>query len=207
MANIPFSTLHDQVVPYLPGAELGIVNSNIRKALREFMKRSAMFRETFQFNTTAGVSSYQLNATFGQVASLLSVTSPDFPRGMPVITEDQQIRRDAGSPRGWYTVIPQVLNIYPTPDAVYPVTADAIITLKQTDNDYPEELLANHGEAIAAGVLSIMMGMPGKPWTSTNSAKQYGRVFNSEIKTVRGRIREGGQPNHSTFTAARRFGA
>lgn len=207
MANIPFNTLYDQVVPYLPGAEPGIIDSNIRKALREFMKRSAMFREEFVFNATPGVSAYQLNATFGQVASILSVYAPSISdRALEVATELEQTPNYRG-PLRWFTVVPQVINLIPAPDSAIEVRVNAIVQLRQTDTTYPEEILHNHGEAVAAGVLSIMMAMPGKPWTKTDSAKQYGRVFNSEIKSVRARIREGGQPNHSTFIAARRFGA
>jgi hypothetical protein len=207
VANLPFNTLYDQVVPYLPGAEPGIIDSNIRKALREFMKRSAMFREEFVFNTTPGVHAYQLTPTQFQVASLLSAYAPSIStRALDVATEEMQTLNYRG-PLRWYAIVPDVINLIPAPDDAIEIRANAILTLKQADTTYPEELLHHHGEAIAAGVLSIMMGMPGKPWTKTESAKQYGRVFNSEIKSVRARVRDGGQPNHSTFIAARSFGA
>ncbi|MGU7895811.1 hypothetical protein, partial [Escherichia coli] len=73
MANVPFSRLYDQVLPYLPGAETAIVDSQIRKVLREFMKRTTICRQSFVITTVAGVSAYRLEPTFGQVSSVLHV--------------------------------------------------------------------------------------------------------------------------------------
>ena len=56
------------------------------------------------------------------------------------------------------------------------------------------------------GTLSMMYGMAGKPWTSTKGAQEAGRGFSQEIKSIRGRLRDGGQPNQSTFSPLFKFG-
>ena len=70
----------------------------------------------------------------------------------------------------------------------------------------PEEMITHYAEPLSAGVLAAMMGMPGKPWTQTQAAREYGRLFSGAIRTERGKLRDGGQPNQSTFIAARKFG-
>ena len=206
MANVAFSNLHDQVLPYLPGAEKGIVDFQIRKVVREFMKRTTIIRETFTFNTVGGASTYLLTPASPdfQVSSIIAVWVDG--KLVDPIPEDKRLRAASGPPKGWWTSIPHLLNIYPQPDAGYAVEVNAALSLTQTATLMPEELIAQYAEAIAAGTLATMMGMPGKPWTQSQSAKEAGRTFAGVIKTIRGNLRDGGQPNQSTFQAARRFG-
>lgn len=206
MANVPFSALHELVLPYLPGADTPIIDSTIRKVVREWMKRTTCIRQTFAFNTVAGVSDYQLNPTTGLVSSIMAVWQDPASDPLGVAYEDMRRNALAARPTHWWETIPGVVKLYPTPDAVYPITVNAVITLSHSDTVMPEELVAAYGEELTSGVLSMMMSMPGKPWTQSRAAVDMGRVFNGAIKTARGKIRDGGQPNSSTFTAARKFG-
>lgn len=209
MANVPFSTLYDQVLPYLPSAEPAIVDSQIRKVLREFMKRTTIIRQTFAFSSVAPIDVYQLVPTFGQVSSVLRVyigTAPDLVQ-LPVVPEESLRPAEDAKPRGWYTMLPHLLTLYPRPDATYDITVEAVVTLKQDDVDFPEELYLQYGEAIACGVLALMYSMPGKPWTQAQAAKESGRLYSGMIKTIRATLRDGGQPNQSTFQGIARFGA
>ena len=54
--------------------------------------------------------------------------------------------------------------------------------------EFPDEIFEEHGEAIAAGVISAMMLMPGKPWTQRESALTYGRTYGSAVRDTRGRM-------------------
>lgn len=206
MANVAFNALHNLIVPYLPGADIPILDNSIRKVVREFMKRTTIIRETFVFPTVDGSSGYQLLPTFGQVASIIAVWDDPAADPLKVATEEMRRNVPKGRPTHWFQTIPGVINLYPQPDGVYTITANAALTLTQTDTQLPEELVANYGEELTAGVLAMMMSMPGKPWTQSKASIEMGRVFNGSIKTVRGSLRDGGQPNQSTFTAARKFG-
>lgn len=207
MANVPFSSLYDQVLPYLPGAETPIVNAQIRKVVREFMKRTTIVRETFLFDTVPSVSTYQLNPTFGQVSSILEVWVDNGTRPIPPSVEENRVPTVEDKPRSWFTMLPHLLTMYPQPDGVYPIMCNAAITLTQTDTELPEELVAQYAEILAAGTLAAMFSMPGKPWTQTQAAKEAGRSFSGGIKTIRASLRDGGQPNQSTFRGIARFGA
>lgn len=203
-----FESLYNLVLPYLPGAETPIVDLHIRRALRDFFKRTTVWRERFEFDTTPAISSYQLQPSTGTVAAVMNVHV----RGNyvhPVPEDKRDPFRDAAEPNGWFTLLPQVINMYPTPNVVVPVSVEAAITLPVEDTlrIFPDEILEEHGEAVAAGVISGMMMMPGKPWTQRDAAGTYSRIFGSAIRDTRGKLRDGGQPNQSTFTPLYRFGA
>lgn len=206
-ANVPFSKLYDQVLPYLPGAETPIVDSQIRKAVREFMRRTTLIRETFQWYTQfPSLPTYKLLPGYGEVSSTIGVWIDEDLKPLPVATEDRRPPREPGKPVGWFSTVLDYINLYPEPDAEYLITCSSVVTLRQDAVSFPEVIFDHHAEAIAAGVISAMCSMPGKPWTQPTAAQQAGRMFAGEIRTLRGSLRDGGQPNQSTFTAARKFG-
>jgi hypothetical protein len=212
MADREFSALYDYTMPYLPGAEPAVIDFHIRRVLRDFFKRTTAWRLTFEFQTIPGQATYQLVPGTGkQVSSLLSVDVDT--KGIGVVPEERRDRNvTSAKPYGWYQLLPQVLTLYPTPDAEYTVRVDAAITLPIEDeggskvHTFPGEFFDEHAEAIAAGVISGMMLMPGKPWTKLDSGASYGRIFGAAIRDTRGKLRDGGQPNASTFTAPVKFG-
>lgn len=211
MANVPFSALYNQILPYLPGAEIPIVDLQIRKATREFMKRTTVVQEKFTFDTTADSPIYQFNPTFGEVASMMRVWIRDEhgnERELGNVLEERRRPLDPpGKPVGWYTTLPHLLTLQPCPDAAYTITCAAALTLSQTDTQLPEELVRQYAEALAAGVVAAMCSMPGKPWTHADTAKNSGRIYSRVISTIRAAQRDGGRPNQSTFTGIARFGA
>lgn len=203
-----FADLYDQVLPYLPGAEKPIVDLHIRRALREFFKRTAVWRETFKFDTIAGEATYQLQPSTGIIASIMSLhINGRFTHSVPEDRRDPF--RTSGTPNGWYSLIPSVVTLYPGPTGAHSIQIEAAISLPIDDTlrEFPDAVLQEHGEAIAAGVISGMMLMPGKPWTQRDAAAVYGRAFGSAIRDTRGKLRDGNQPNQSTFTPLVRFGA
>lgn len=207
MALKAFDDLYDFILPYLPGAEPGIVDLHIRRALREFLTRTTVWREVFEFNTVADTPTYQLQPTLGKVGSVLGVTID----GVPVTSIPEHLRSSvmpAGVAQRWYGLLPEVISFYPVPAGVQAIKVEAAITLPVDGSlrQFPAEVYNEHAEAIAAGVIASMMQMPGKPWTQRDAALTYGRAFGSAIRDTRGKLRDGGQPNQSTFTGPR-FGA
>lgn len=206
MANVAFDVLYDQLLPYLPGAEPSIVDSQIRKTLREFMKRTTLVRELFAFTTTSGLDTYKLTPAFGQVSAIVEARLVDSQNPLRPISEDERRPTMPDRPRGWFSIVPDLISFYPVPDGAYPVTVNAVVTLKQTDTTFPEELADHYAEAIAAGVLASMMSMPGKPWTQMQSAALSSRIFSGMIGTIRAKLRDGGQPSQGTFSGLHKFG-
>lgn len=202
-----FNDLYDFILPYLPGAEQGIVDLHIRRTLREFFARTTVWRETFVFNTVGGVAAYRLQPSIGTVASVLTVEIDGKPT--TAIPEDMRTNPAPGAAERWYSLIPETFVLYPSPSGVQAIRVDAAITLPVDGSlrEFPDDVYNAHAESIAAGVISSMMAMPGKPWSQRESSLLYSRVFGSAVRDLRGKLRDGGQPNQSTFTSPRRFGA
>ena len=199
-----FNDLYDYTMPYLPGAEPGIIDFHIRRALREFFKRTSVWREVIEFTTTPGEATYQLQPTAGVVAAVMSVHIDGHWRAaIPENKRDPYIA--AGLPTAWYSLLPQVITLYPQPAGTTGIRVEAALTLPLDDTarSFPDSVLEEHAEAIAAGVISAMMLMPGKPWTQREAGAMYGRIFGSAIRDTRGKLRDGGQPNQSTFHGPR----
>lgn len=201
-----FDDLYDFVLPYLPGAEPGVVDLHINRALREFLTRTTVWREVFEFTTAAAASTYQLEPTQGRVSSILSVEIDGTPAR--VLPEERRGNPAPGRATHWYGLVPSLLNLYPTPAGEQAVRVEAALTLPLDGSvrEFPTEVFQEHGESLAAGAIASMMQMPGKPWSQRDAAVTYGRAFGSAIRDTRAKLRDGGQPNQSTFRGPR-FGA
>lgn len=202
MANANFSDLYDHILPYLPGAETGVVDLHIRRVLREFYRRTTLWRETFNFVTTTA-QSYLLTPAAGSVHSVFSVAVEGTPIG--VLPENMQptpaqvAAQTASTPTNWFTRYANQVSLNPKPTAGINITVEAIITLS-LDNGivvFPEDTYTQYCEQIAAGVIGEMMKMPGKPWTQDKAARDYSGMFVRTVIAVRAKLRDGGQPNAS----------
>lgn len=60
MATRPFSVVYDYVLPYVPGVEPRLVDSHIRMATREFLRRTLLWRKSIQIQTVPGEREYVL---------------------------------------------------------------------------------------------------------------------------------------------------
>lgn len=208
MANVNFSALYDHILPYLPGAELPVIDLHIRRVLREFYRRTTLWRETFEFATTTD-RTYLLTPTSGNVHSVLSV-SVDGQRIDPLPesrqpTPAQIAAMDPGVPCAWYSNYANMLSLDPTPTAGIPISAVGVITipLDLATTQFPEETYNDFCEPIAAGVIGEMMNMPGKPWTQEKSAGRFSGTFVRTVIATRAKLRDGGQPNVSTLRGPR----
>lgn len=209
MANKSFEDVYDHVIPFLPGAEAPIVDQHIRRVLRDFFKRTTCWRETFKFDTNGINDTYHLWPTIGSVAKILLVYLDGSTRPAPVIPEHMRMEQlPPGKPQGWFGLTPQVITLRPSPTDVIPVEVHAAITIPVdlTTRTFPDDVFDDHIETIAAGIVGGMMLMPGKPWSQRDTGLLYSRMYGAAVAQIRSELRDGGQPNQSTFTPACKFG-
>ncbi len=211
MADVAFRVLYDHILPWLPMAETPIVDLHIRRVLREFYRRTTLWRQTFTFNTTTA-RSYLLTPSAGVVLSILKVSVDGRPISvLPEAdrpSEAEIAEQEAGTSTAWYALYSNTLALNPSPVAGIPVSVEAALTLS-LDNavqSFAEETYNEYCEHIAAGVIGEMMLMPGKPWTQEKAAGQYTGRFVRKCLEIRSRLRDGGQPNVSTLRGPK-FGA
>lgn len=68
MPTRPFSDLYNYVLPYVPGVETPLVDFHIRRVVREFCRRTTLWRHRVELTTEPGVPDYILSpydATLG----------------------------------------------------------------------------------------------------------------------------------------------
>lgn len=209
MANLPFLDLYDHVIPYLPGAEEGIVDLHIRKMLKDFFRRTTAWREVIRVEILPDTQQYLLVPAnpIARVSSVLRVGSGAGMRTLPALPEHARPAPGyAGmGHRGW-----QVQNlpyiVLNTGDAHADVLCALTLTIEPGVMEFPDWVLNNHAEIVASGVVASMMAMPGKPWTQFEMANVYFQRFVNGVLGLRAELRDGGQPNASTITGPR-FGA
>lgn len=205
MATVAFSVMYDHVLPSVPGVETPMVDFQLRRCLRDFYKRSCTWRQLFQFNTTAEASAYNMVPTYGTVAAILKVKIEHVP--IDPIVEDARhcagLVEDA-KPTNWHSAHPNIVTLYPTPDAAYATEVETALTLALDGDDlFEEDTYINYAEIVANGTIAFLQGMPAKPWTQFDSAKYLKRQYDNAVLALRASLRDGGQPNNSTLRGPR----
>jgi hypothetical protein len=209
VANLPFLDFYDHLLPYLPGAEPGVVDLHIRKILKEFLRRTTIWREVIVVNPVVSGALYALVPAqpIGRVSDVLrvghgtsSITLPNIPEHMRVAPGSSASPRD-----GWY--VQNLPYIYlATSTGLATVEVALTLTLEPGVVEFPDFLLNNHSDVLTAGILASLMAMPGKPWTQFDMAKVNWTRYVNGVLALRASLRDGGAPNASTITGPR-FGA
>lgn len=213
MPNVDFSQLHDHVVPALPGADTPIVNYHIRRAVREFLKRTCIWREQVaQFNVTPGVAGYALSSSdpAAEVCEVLSVVLDG--KQLGVVSDRDRVAygvtSDRDFPRGWSRLTPRVVTFSEAPLQAYPCNIEVALTVTQNPavTQMPDFLVQDYVEAMADGAKASAMLMAGKPWTNPQLGEFHGTRFKLAVNALRAQINDGGRVNVHRFTGPR-FGA
>lgn len=219
MAN--FSVLYDWVLPELPGCDLPIVNFHIRKVVRQFLKRTTLWREDVAIVLVPGQSLYPVTPIVPGVTPSDSDTDVGVPLGILTCTVNNQVinpiteqTRPADGilvqpcqPNAFFQFTPDYVTFYPVPDNAATYTAllhiYKTIPLTAADQSMPDAIYSHYVEAIANGVKSSLMGMPKKPWSNIEMALTYNKMFADSTLALRDRFRSGGVRNATRITFPR----
>lgn len=229
MALRAFSEFYDHILPYLPAVETPLVDYHIRRVVREFCRRTTIWRQVVNFTTEIGEDEYlfrpytvlpvdaglseQYALTEDDIwepISILSVTVDG--RTIPPVPEEY--RRVPGQtlqsqrPTGWFSPSPRVIvfNHAPTEELAVALHIVAGLSLEPGVVEVPEMLVADYREVISDGVVSSLKMLAQKPWYDPEGAQIAGRRFVGAVLALRGKLRDAGQPSVSTARAPR-FGA
>lgn len=204
-----FLDFYDHVMPYVPGVQSEFVDFHLRKALREFFRRTSVWRTVVAVNLTANSTSAALVIPDGKVQSVLTVSLDRSKTPLPVTPESRRYPRGAtvarGQPASWFTVEPDRLYLQPLPDGAYTLHIDCVTTLPEdaTCKTVPCFVLEHYHEDIANGTIASLTAMAGKPWTHPELSKYHRDMFVRRMLSLRAIHRDGGQPNASTFSGPR----
>lgn len=190
----PFSTLYDDVLPEIPGAQLSLVDQKIREAGIDLCKQALVWRETLDgIGIGAGLLSYPLDpptqAIFWRpyrVALDARPLSAMAPGDIDLLHPDW---RTKGATPLYYFVEPDdTLCIAPLPAAGGVMEVDAALAPSNAATGLPSLLFTYHRQLIAKGAKAKLMLMGKKSWTDRELGAKYESEFNCEIGSMAFRV-------------------
>jgi hypothetical protein len=204
-----FSDLYNEILPQVRGADEPIVDYNIRRVARDFLKATTLWRESIPVTLKAGMVDYVLVPNEGGlVAGILNLPRvDDASRTMNEINQGSQppatYMPEAGKPDGYWQLYPGTFTVNRPPDVDYPITVDVYKQPTQDpDDDFlPDSLVEYYYEPLAAGVLARLMAMPTKPWRDTTLATFFNTEYTKAKFAARAHVRNGAQRNNQRIQA------
>lgn len=208
---IPFTSYLPEVLPYVPGCPRAVAMNAIRKAVIELCQRAHVWRHTDTVSTVIDQGEYQITIPDKSKPMLLKGVAYNG-RDINPITEDELDRRSAswrsstGSPQRYLEVTPNLVRIYPIPDAVEVDALSFRVVLKPSRDaiEAPDHIYDDYSGAIAAGALSELLMQTGKPWAEPKASPAHGAKFEHAVAQASMRVRK----SHTTAklrVAARPF--
>jgi hypothetical protein len=195
-----YTTLFDDCMPELPGADAAMVLHAIKRVCNDFYERSLYSREILTpMNIVANQATYAAvsgDPTNFECGKIISVKMNTGSSAGPVKLEPRSTNQlddelpnwsvQTGTPKYYtQTAIDNVVLAY-VPDTSY--TAGLLITISKlplyAGGGIDDFVFEKFAEGLGAGVKSRMMRMPKKPWSNPNLAEEYGRYFDDEVSAA-----------------------
>lgn len=174
----PLSDFFPRMLPYLPACSKPLAAQAALDSAIAFCEQSDVVREDLDpLTTRAGLSVYELDApTDQQVARVLrvQVAGRDL-RPLPADLVHTMASR-TGQPAYYHMTrngSTLELNLYPTPDRVYPLAANASLRPTRDATTLEDDLLNLWVEPVVAGAIARAMLVPGQAFTDQAGAQGY----------------------------------
>lgn len=178
------SVFRSRIAPRVPGCSDMLIDQAVLDACIEFSEKSlAVKRMMDPFNTQAGVREYDLDTGVVMVAAAWRDGSP-----MTALTEDDSPARMfaatgsafPGTPSYIAQVEPDVVALFPTPDAAYSIVMRAAIKPTRSATQVEDQLFDQYCDAVVDGALSRLYALPGE-FASPALADRHENKFKAAV--------------------------
>lgn len=187
MATTAFTVWLPEVLPSVPECPEVLAINAIRNSCVEFCNATNWWQG--DYGTTA-ITAAQLPFSFtvansGSVAQILVATldgAPLVPANVDELDSKVIGWRDAtGQPRVYFQPLPGTIDFYPRPAGTdsYDIFMRVSYTPLRAATTVDSTVYESYMEEIAAGALSRLMMIPGKPWTNEQAGAAYDSTFKS----------------------------
>lgn len=189
--SVAYTAMLDDVWPFVPGAEEALIVHALRRATREFCRKSRVL--------TAPVTALAVTALAAStplpVTALPAATEVDRIEIMfwndntnaltPIdVSSQTQVGPNPGDsysePQFCYVKNLSDLVLVPVPAEAGTVTGTLIMQPTLASTECADELANRHRHTIAAGALAYLLGIPKKPWSDPREAQAQLSKFYSE---------------------------
>ncbi len=194
MANVKYSDLLDEVLPYLAADPSNPVTENaIKRAVIEFCAGSWIWKYLPDpSSTVAGEAEYDLEPPSGaDVTVVMHVALDGIPLShKPLDWLDMELprwRTTTGAAKYFSQVTSEQIVLAPTPDTSMTDGLSMTLALQpsQTATSFPAWISNQYFEDLANGAISKLMLMPNKPWTDLPTGADRRNAFQAAIANAR----------------------
>lgn len=170
----------------------------MRDTLIAFCDEALVWRETVRdLETEIGVPDYELEVPSGaRVATVIRVRLEG--RALTPGTPDQLLADtygdDSGRPHYYFSLEPEILTFFKTPDNVYKFETTVAYAPKRNGNQVPDYIYEQYAETIKYGTLARLLTQPAKPYTDPQLGMKYGQMYAhltdvARVEVNKGRVR------------------
>lgn len=200
-----FDDLLPDVLPSVNGCPRFTAEDHIRRAAREFCRRTHVWQSDLApFNTVANTVNYALALPAGSsVVRLFRVDVGDC-HGIALLDEaEAKAQVASGSQCAFAWLSGNALCINPAPISVQAVQVQVSLKPSTTAVSWPDDLDENHREALIYGALATLFEMPKVDWSDDSKADRNNARFNAKVNAAarnrtKGRATQG-RRSHSFF--------
>jgi hypothetical protein len=182
---------HSRILPMVPTCPLPTLDQAILDACIEFCEQgSAIHKELTATVTVIGDPEVQFALPTG--TKLVRITALKVDQREIEAREYFEIETAVeGMPRVFSASQDALVQMYPVPDKVYPVTAMALLKPSRAATAVDDLLLESWAEYIASGALYRLFMMPAAAWANPPAAKMYFDTFRVGINRSETEFRRG----------------
>lgn len=194
MANIKYSELLDEVLPYLAADPSDPVTENaIKRSVIEFCAGSWIWKHLPDpLDVVAGEHAYDLEPPSGtDVTTVLAAELdgvPLAPKDIPWLNREIPRWRTVAARPKYFTQIDTeqvLLAALPDANSAAGLTLTLALQPSQTTTSFPKWIFNQYLYVLAEGALSKLMMMPGKPWTDVQNGADRRTRFEAGVANAR----------------------
>lgn len=167
----------------------------IRQSLIHLCDKALVWQEQVDsFTTVADESVYDIDAPQGgRVATIVRVRVDE--RYIGAENPDRVLgmwnHRLRSRPCSYYSVEPEQVTFFPTPDAAYEVHMTVAFAPKRNALTVPDYLYEQYEETIKHGALGRVFSQPSQPWTNAQLALSHYKLFHHLVDVARAEMQKG----------------
>lgn len=187
-------TLQNRVLDELPSVPLALALRALSDAAKEFFTRTHAWQDYLAATQVReGEPLVELALDQGtQLVSIKSVWLADR-RLLPQPVELQDLRThklSPGVPIAFTQTSPATITLHRTPpeDAVLVVRAALTLALGHTTLNLPDDLIDEHGEALAHGAKMRLQRQSNQPWEDRVSSQTHAALFYAHVTQTKVRV-------------------
>lgn len=190
-------SLRELVNREVPGATGNDIDFFMRRVARNFCSQTWYCRRSVELTLIAGQSTYDMVPDSVE-EEVIGVKAVEWHQAPLNPARGVDLRSANGTPSTWFFKPPAELWAVPYPDAnadlSEPWKVELAIQPIRACTEIPDDLVYEFDEALADGVISKILAMPGKPWTDPVESKQRGNMYMAKMLRAKAMVMGGFQP-------------